>query len=216
MTDLFTIQWEPLTEWPLDPTKPRTQPQFKATYDQTLKQLREELRAIDCKGPVALQVVTRNGGADLRRDGMLAQRATITHPGVRISFTSKFGATTIATDQFASNYYGSPPDWQANLRAIVLGLGALRAVDRYGIGSSGEQYRGWQQIGAATGPTSRMSREVASQILAEESGLQDYEATILERVKLAKKHAHPDRQPQGDRTRWDALALALEALGLNT
>lgn len=38
----------------------------------------------------------------------------------------------------------------------------------------------------------------------------------LERVKLAKKHAHPDRQPQGDRTRWDALALALEALGLNT
>lgn len=217
MTDKFTIEWEPLTAWPDVDTSPRKQPLFKAKYDDTLKLCREELEAIDTVGVVVIQVVTRNGHADLRRDGQLAVRANVIHPGVRISFTSRFGPTTIATDAFAERYFNRPPDWQANFRAIVLGLAALRAIDRYGIASSGEQYRGWQQL-ASTG-SAGMSREIAQAVLAEESGesMSDIRGAATEVldaiVRKAKRNAHPDAN-KDDQTRWDALMQALDALGL--
>lgn len=46
-----------------------------------------------------------------------------------------------------SSWYGEV-DWQINLRAIALGLEALRKLDRYGITSRGEQYTGWRAIEA--------------------------------------------------------------------
>lgn len=215
--DKFTLQWEPLTEWPDTDTHPRKTPLFKAKYDDTLKVLRAELEAIDVTGTVVIQVVTRNGHADLRRDGQLAMRANVTHPGVRVSFTSKFGPTTIATDQFAESYYNRPPDWQANLRAIALGLGHLRTIDRYGIASNGEQYRGWQQL-ASTG-SSGMSKDVALAVLAEESGeamadIRGAAGDVLDAiVRKAKRNAHPDVN-KTDQLRWDALMQALDALGI--
>lgn len=42
--------------------------------------------------------------------------------------------------------------WQHNVRSIALGLGSLRAVDRYGISSRGEQYAGFR--GALTAKAS--------------------------------------------------------------
>jgi hypothetical protein len=49
-------------------------------------------------------------------------------------------AFQFAVDKFAT--------WQDNLRAIALGLEALRKVDRYGITKNSEQYTGWKQLEA--------------------------------------------------------------------
>lgn len=208
----FSYQFEPLTAWPLPPTKPRRSPQFRTSYDRTLRQLTVELDHLKARGAVAIQVVTGNGSADLRKDGMLASRAKVIHPGVRISFESMFGPLTYASDAFEGAYYGQPPDWQANLRAIVLGLEALRAVDRYGITRSGEQYRGWQALASSTGSSAGMSRDVALSVLREEAHSPIASGTPAD-VRMAKLNAHPDRN-DGRRERWDALMAALEALGL--
>jgi hypothetical protein len=53
------------------------------------------------------------------------------------------------TFQFAVDMF---PSWQDNLRAIALGLEALRKVERYGIANRGEQYAGWAQL-TAGGPS---------------------------------------------------------------
>lgn len=47
------------------------------------------------------------------------------------------------TYQFAVDQF---PTWQDNLRAIALGLDALRRVQRYGIVKEDEQYTGWKQL----------------------------------------------------------------------
>ena len=60
------------------------------------------------------------------------------NPAVVISFNSKHGPLRYPCDRF--------DDWQDNIRAIALSLEALRTVDRYGVTSRAEQYRGWQQL----------------------------------------------------------------------
>lgn len=80
----------------------------------------------------------------IRRDGWPQERATIEHPGVALSFDSRHGALRYETAEFHT--------WKANLRAIALGLEALRKVDRYGIARSGQQYRGWRALAAGSGP----------------------------------------------------------------
>ena len=63
-------------------------------------------------------------------------------PAVVIAFESKHGPLQYATDAFTH--------WQANVRAVALGLEALRRVERYGITKHGEQYTGWKQLGSGT------------------------------------------------------------------
>ena len=53
-----------------------------------------------------------------------------------VAFESKHGPLKYATDVF--------DHWHANLRAIALGLEALRKVERYGITQRGEQYTGFR------------------------------------------------------------------------
>lgn len=217
----FTITTEPIDRWPEPDSTARLSPQFKASYNDTLRLLRSELEHLDTAGAVAIQIVTKNGAADLRRDGMLRAGSQTTHPGVRISFTCQYGDLTYATDTFESRWRSNTPDWQHNLRAIALGLQALRAVDRYGISRSGEQYRGWSQLPGSTGSSAGMSRDIATAVLAEEAGLSldAAGATLAARVgvpalvKAAKRNAHPDVN-KGDQTHWDALTQALAALGL--
>jgi hypothetical protein len=62
-------------------------------------------------------------------------------------------------------------DWQHNVRAIALGLEALRKVDRYGITRRGEQYAGWKALPAGIGiGATHMTSEVATKVIIEESG----------------------------------------------
>lgn len=206
----FQIVTEPIDRWPLTPTMERKSPQFKAGYDETLKLIREELEWLGAKGNAVIQVVTRNGATDLRRDGMLRAHATIEHPGVRLSFESKHGPLTYATDAYEQRYYGQPPAWQSNLRAIALSLTALRAVDRYGVSKSGEQYRGWQALEA--GPA-KLTEEQARGVLRSVVGAFDRSDSLQEMYRRARAATHPDRNG-GLRGPWDDVERAAKTLGL--
>lgn len=149
----------PLGPWLGPKTDPRrTGNQFRADWDSTLSLLRDEVDRLDGYW-IVVQVDA--DPKDIRRDGMLRQRAYVGFPGVRVSFDSRHGELTYATDAYE--------DWRANVRAIALALGALRAVDRYGVSSTGEQYRGWTAIAAAPDERELDARAAAS-LLAEHAG----------------------------------------------
>lgn len=204
----FRIVIEPIERWPLPDTRGRPYAPFRADYSDTEELLNRELRTLNARGVVVIQVVTRNGAGDVRRDGMLRAQAKTEHPGVRLSFESKHGPLTYATDAFAGSY--NRPGWQQNLRAIALGLEALRKVDRYGISRSGEQYRGWQQLeaGPAQSPIDVLARWAGPQFGAQ------YRDDLPRLVRAARIGAHPDRH-DGDHTGSDEVIAAIRALGLD-
>lgn len=169
---------------------------FRAKWNTTLDLLAKEAEMLGAT-LVILQVDVTEG--DLRRDGMLRANAKVGFPGVRVSFDSKHGPLTYATDAYEQRYSGDPPSWQANIRALALALEALRAVDRYGVTKRGEQYRGWLAIGMDPAP---MSREAAQALLDEYGG-----------VREAIKATHPDRE-NGNRDAFEQVQEARRVLGL--
>lgn len=186
----------PLGLWGRPVTKPRaSSSRFRADWRSTLDLLGREVEFLDGR-LVVLQVDVDEG--ELRLDGMLRARAKVGFPGVRVSFESRFGPLTYATDAYEQQYHMDMPGWQANVRAVALALEALRAVDRYGVTSSGEQYRGWAAIAARAGEFD-MTREQAAQLLAGEPGspcttadlLNNRDAVVTAYRWLAKRH-HPD------------------------
>jgi len=134
--------------------------QFDSTWSQTLATLMDEVRHLGAREFVLMLDV---GEADIRLDGQVRANA---RPGseaaaVAIESSSK-GALLFATDRF--------DQWQHNVRAIALGLEALRKVERYGIVQSDEQYRGWQALPPGTPmPAARMTVEQAARFIAEHS-----------------------------------------------
>lgn len=223
----MTMQWqiEPMDRWPYPETKIRKVNPFRAKFDNTLTLLEDELEHLEVAGAVAVRVVARE--ADVRRDGMLRARADVRHPGVVLSFHSaKSGSLTYPCDQFLGRWHGEV-DWQVNLRAIALGLEALRKVDRYGITERGEQYAGFKALPAGRAmPASHMTRTEAAQLLervAVGSDLGRARDQLIERLltdrdelartlRHAKAEAHPDRR-DGDRALWDLVEQAATVLG---
>jgi hypothetical protein len=142
---------------------------FRVTWDRTLRDLDYELRYLDATN-VVFQIDVTEG--DIRLDGMLRSNAKVGFPGVKIAFDSKFGPLTYATDAYEQQYgYSKHNGWQANIRAVALGLEALRAVDRYGITRRGEQYVGWKALpsGLAVGQDSHMTRDTAISVIVYEA-----------------------------------------------
>jgi hypothetical protein len=130
-------------ERPLTERSRRDSP-FRASWTNTVELLADELRAHGARHAV-LEIAFRE--QDLRLDGLPRADARSQSPGIVLSFE-------------ASRVPGKPQlryevteftDWQANVRAVALGLQALRAVDRYGVTKRGEQYAGWKQLAAGTG-----------------------------------------------------------------
>lgn len=177
--------------WDRPVTNPRaSSSRFRASWDDTLRLLLSEVDQLD-GSLVVIQVDADS--SDLRRDGMLRARAQVGFPGVKVSFESRFGPLTYATDAYEG--------WQANVRAIALGLGALRAVDRYGVTRTGEQYRGWSAI-TATPAETEMTREEAIRVLADGSGESpadlNTEEQIVRAYRIAAQIAHPDAGGNAD------------------
>jgi hypothetical protein len=138
------VTYRPLPTWPY-PTTPawerRSRFTFKASWSDTLALLEYEVDRLDGHN-IVIGAGFREG--DIRLDGMpRANAAQPSHPGIELSFDSKFGRLTYSTD--VCDY------WQHNVRAIALGLEALRAVDRHGISKRGQQYAGFAQL-TAGGP----------------------------------------------------------------
>lgn len=196
--------FQPIGVWPedwRDPNREREYSRFEATYTQTLSLLRRELNCLDVDECV-IQVDARS--SQIRRDGMMLANAKVEHPGVIVRFeTERFGTLVYATDRFVGSY--SRPAWQENLRAIALGLEALRKVERYGIAERGQQYAGYKELGSGiplgAQQESSMSAEQAAKFMLDCAGmlkltsiselLEDPEIADFA-YKRAAKRSHPD------------------------
>jgi len=137
----------PITSWPGVETTvdARRFSQFKATYSSTLDLLDRELTILGASNVVVELWVDEN---DVRLNGELRANAQPDKPGVILSFDSKHVPLRYTFDVFESPYYRDGPSCHHNLRAIALGLQALRRLDRYGIATRAEQYTGWRALGA--------------------------------------------------------------------
>lgn len=142
------IVFRPLPAWTDPVTQPRQSHNFKASWSDTVDLLRREVGMLTDRwdSDVILQVQTDERA--LRRDGGIRADAKVCGPGVVVSFESRHGPLRYACDTFEATYWRQAPGWQANVRAVALGLEALRKVDRYGIASRGEQYVGFAPLDA--------------------------------------------------------------------
>jgi hypothetical protein len=164
----FTFR--PIERW-LGPSTPsRRYSPFRASYSQTLALLDRELRALRASR-VVIQLALEE--SDIRLDGLPRASARPKHPGVILAFHSDKHGMDL---QYALDAYTK---WEDNLRAIALGLEALRKVDRYGVTKHGEQYRGWRQLGPGNDGASLVER---GHVLIEKHG------SITEALRAT----HPD------------------------
>ena len=112
---------------------------FTAKWGQTLELIERELWHLGVRGDWVLQLDVNE--RDLRNDGMMRANARPPGSDVAIAVHSKSKGDLL----FVCGRFW---EWQDNVRAIALGLEALRKVERYGIVQSNEQYRGWQALPA--------------------------------------------------------------------
>ena len=185
-------------------TGKHTRSQFDTTWVRTRQVLLAEVRHLRGKDLVLEIDVTES---DIRLDGEIRATARPASPAVRIAFESMHGPLTYATDRFTT--------WQDNVRAIALGLEALRKVDRYGITKRGEQYAGWKQLPSGSGSApSHMTRDQAYDLLYQVAGVGPGDVTWSERdlVRRAMKRSHPDHGHP--REQWDLVEQAARVLGV--
>lgn len=202
----------PLVAWTDPVTDPRRGSHvFKARWSDTLALLGDEIEKIDGRDPVVFQIDVQEG--DIRLDGMLHANAKVGHPGVVISFDSKYGPLRYATDAHERQYSYALPGWQANIRAIALALQALRAVDRYGVTKRGEQYTGWKALpaaGMAVGP-SFLTADAALRWMRGEDELEGAELAPGALYRKLARRMHPDTST-GSSDEWERLDAARQLL----
>lgn len=200
---------------PLDPLSAELKPNlfptrspFSASWSSTLDLLDRELRALDAENVVVQLALDES---QLRLDGWPRSEARPEHSGVALAFESRYGALQYMTGVYAG--------WQQNLRAIALGLEALRRVDRYGITKSGEQYRGWKQLPAsADAGISFSGPDDARHFLAELAGCfasEDVASGAVsdqQIVRAALKKTHPDKG--GSSRQFAEVQVARKVLGV--
>lgn len=137
---------------------------FRAGWRDTMEVLSRELHHLGADEAV-LQVDTAEGNC--RIDGGLRGDAKVGYHGVILVLdSSQHGTLT-----YACNKFDAPKEpWRQNVRAIALGLEALRKVERYGIADRGQQYAGYAELGTGgIALPSKMTVEEAADLLAEEA-----------------------------------------------
>lgn len=200
----MNVRFRPLGHWPHPDTRPRRPRRtFKASWSDTLNLLERELDHLDA-GNIVIQADFAED--DIRLDGWpRANARQPSHPGIIVSFESGYGPLQYATD---SHEY-----WQHNLRGIALGLQALRAVDRYGITRSGEQYKGWNALPMSTGGPTTV--EQAATIIASYSPAHPEDVIrddVMRRsaIREALRQSHPDHG--GNSSAFDLVQRARRIL----
>lgn len=158
--------YRPLATWPYPPAKRtvRVTP-FRSDWRRTLVLLEEELERAGASD-VIIGLVMDASAVNLA--GQIKPEAVVRHKGVELSFQPRQG------DRLTF-HAEAHPTWKANLHAIALGLEALRAIDRFGITSSGEQYAGFALLPA------NVAAERGSQLVQVHGGLPE-----------ALRATHPD------------------------
>lgn len=187
--------WRALPAWPYLP-RPKQPNRFQAGWTETLDKLEDEIEKIG--GRDVLVGVVFSDDTQYRLDGSPKASFKVKHAGAEVSFdvptdSGPIGGSPVARRRvtFHTDAYDN---LGANLRAIALGLEALRAVDRYGITSTGEQYAGFAMLPSGE-PADRGRR-----IVEREGGI------------AAALHAtHPDKG--GDRADFEAVQAYRELVG---
>jgi len=182
---VINAQFVPIETWPGKQRTSWKSAAFRVTYPRRLDKLEDELNKLGAKDILIQCHLVRD---DIRNDGWPRSGARPRNPGIIISFTKRGG------DQlsFPCDTYD---DWYDNLYAIALSLEALRAVDRYGVTKSAEQYQGWRRLGPS--PQSDVkTKDWAFDHLARVAGidpraLNDRAAVDLA-FRAAVKKTHPD------------------------
>lgn len=203
------VEVRPLRAWPgaVTPAEARrSDKQFKATPGATLAELEEELarqRARDA----FLEVDVRSA-RDVRNDGRLRSDAVLNSPGVVLYFTEPHAGDL----RFACDRYKR---WDHNVRAILLTLQALRAVDRWGAVQDGQQFTGFRALpsGIGLGMGSSAAVEIFETATGEKAEPRTPER-LIELYRRARARWHPDR-PEGDRARFDQVQAAARVLGVS-
>lgn len=172
--------FRPLERWDRRVHASRPHAPFRAPYQATIDLLEREVRMLGARHVVVELAITES---DLRNDGQPYAGTRPDHPGVTVAFESKHGPLKYTADKFAT--------WQENLRAIALGLEALRKVDRYGMTSRGEQYAGWKALPAGSSEQVERGRD----LIREHGSIRD-----------AIMATHPDHG--GDASDFDAVQAA--------
>lgn len=162
--------------------------------------------------------------------GVHADATNPRHPGVALSFDiPNVGPVRFACDQYKYGGARYLRNWQSNLRAITLTLEALRAVDRHGAAKTGQQYRGFAELGTGLpmgpGEAPAMSLDTAARLLAEAACIafgddwiaaedllvaDDRASLIRGAYRDASRTAHPDHG--GDPDVFDQLTKARDLL----
>lgn len=199
----------PIDHYPGTPSKNRVSSPFNSTYGATLKLLERELRALHARGVVLMADIQES---DLRLDGEIRANANI-GPRVVVAFEGRVNAEWVPLKYACDRFYR----WQDNVRAIALGLEALRKVERYGIATRGEQYTGWKALGSglAIGARQVMTTAEALRVINDLSesrydrddlGKQSTRDDMVTAFRTALKRHHPDQGGSAE-----AVAALLEA-----
>lgn len=169
---------------------------FRSSWSTTVEQLKHEASHLLRPGLGEFVVMIDVDESAIRLDGELRATARPESPAVAVSIESKHGSLLFVCDRFRH--------WQDNVRAIALGLEALRKVERYGIVQSDEQYRGWQALPPGTPmPPAQLTAEQAAARMCELSGMVDLDVAAADRVlgdpelaqriyRAAARRCHPD------------------------
>lgn len=146
------IAYRPIGTWtdPVTPDDQRRSSPFSSPWSKTRDLLVREVNMVAPRGVdpiivISVDVSTR----DIRADGFMRADTRVRSDGIVVSFDSIHGPLRYACDAFTKAAWKRDSiGWQANVRAVALGLQALRRVAEYGIGRRGEQYTGWAQLGS--------------------------------------------------------------------
>lgn len=145
---------------------------FSAHWSDTIDLLNREIGYLGAREYVIEIDITES---DLKLNGELRSTARPASPAVAVSFEPRGKPSLLFV-------CGKFPHWQHNVRAIALGLEALRKVDRYGITQAQEQYRGFGALPPGTPmPAVKMTVDEARRLLVEHGGYRN-----------AIKTHHPD------------------------
>lgn len=157
-----------LPAWPYPPRPQATTP-FRMGWDDALDSLEREIELVG-GDDVLIGVVLDPAYIGISGKLKVGWFTKLRHVGAEVSFSTPDGKRlAFHTDGYK--------ELRQNVRAIAAGLEALRAVDRYGITSSAEQYAGFAQL-AAGGPDPARGK-----VLVEREG----------GIRAALMRYHPDR-----------------------
>ena len=198
MADPYLL-FEPLADW-MYPERARVASPFSATWATTKGELLRE--AAQLRAPVVVIEVGVERSR-IRKNGQLRADTRVEDPRVRITMDTKHGAVRLASDR----YRGHGLIWQHNVRAAVLTLGSLRAVERYGAVRDGQQYAGFLAIEAGPAAAAAFpSADSALRWMDEQAGGCAPHMRGADIYCAAARRLHPDRG--GDRDLWDLLTQA--------